>query len=191
MAEADREKWDRRHAAGPYGAGSPPDWLAEFAHEFPEGRRALDVATGTGRIALWLARFGFDVTAVDISPVGLEQLSKSARAASVTVRTVVADLERDLLPEGPWDLITCVAYLRRELFPAMRDRLVPGGLLICGLPTIRNLERHTRPPARFLIGENELLQLCAPLQIVYYREGWVDDRAVARVIARKPRPTEG
>jgi hypothetical protein len=51
---------------------------------------------------------------------------------------------------------------------------------------MRNLERHARPSARFLVEPNELLRLVAPLEIVAYREGWLDDRSLARVLARRP-----
>lgn len=186
MAEDDRARWDRRWAEQTHEHTTPPDWIGELESEFPKERRALDVACGAGRAALWLARRGFRVTAVDISPVGLARVEEVACAEGLRVETQALDLEREPLPEGPWDLISCIAYLQRDLFPAFRDRLAPNGLLVCGNATLRNLERHDRPPARFLLGENELLRLCAPLRIVYYREGWVGDHAVARVVARKP-----
>ena len=186
MADTDRERWDRRYAEGPNDEGDPPDWLAEFAAELPKDGRALDVAAGTGRVALWLARAGLEVTAVDVSPVGLERLADAARSEGLHVETVAADLEKVPLPQGPWNVVSCFAYLQRDLFPAMRDQLAPAGVFVSEISTIRNLERHERPPARFLLEENELLSLVAPLTLLYYREGWIDDRAVARVIARKP-----
>jgi SAM-dependent methyltransferase len=188
MAEDDQERWDRRWAERSHEHTTPPDWLAELEDELPKGGRVLDVAAGTGRIALWFARAGCRVTAVDVSPVGLERLSEAARGEGLEVETIVADLETAPLPEGPWDAITCFAYLRRDLFPAMRDRLTPGGLLICGMTTLRNLQRHERPPARYCVEPNELIRLCTPLEVVYYREGWIDDQALARIVARKASP---
>jgi SAM-dependent methyltransferase len=120
-----------------------------------------------------------------LSPVGLEQLAAVARSEELHVETIAADLEKAPLPPGRWDVISCFAYLQRSLFPAMRELLAPGGVLVGEISTVRNLERHERPSARFLLEENELLSLVAPLTIVYYQEGWIDDRAVARVIARK------
>jgi SAM-dependent methyltransferase len=186
MADTDREHWDRRYAERSHDEGNPPDWLAQFADDLPRDGRALDVAAGTGRVALWLARAGLEVTAVDVSPVGLEQLADAARSERLHVETVATDLEKAPLPQGLWNVVTCFAYLQRDLFPAMRDLLAPGGILISEISTIRNLERHERPPAGYLLEENELLSLIAPLTVLYYREAWIDDRAVARVIARKP-----
>jgi SAM-dependent methyltransferase len=188
MADEDRAHWDRRWGEAPPDKGDPPDWLAEFTGEFPAQGKALDVAAGMGRAALWLARAGLDVTALDVSPVGLGRLRESARDEGLEVETLVADLEVVALPRGPWQVVSCFAYLQRDLFPAIQDVLAPGGIFICEISTLRNLERHERPPARFLLEENELLRLCAPLSIVYYREGWIGDRARARVIARKPVP---
>ncbi len=186
----DRERWDRRHAERPYGDNATPDWLAEIEAELPKTGRALDVAAGTGRISLWLARARLRVTAVDVSPVGLQRLRDAANAEQLTVETIVLNLHESPLPEGPFDVITCFAYLQRDLFPAMQQRVAPGGLLICGMPTMQNLERHSRPPAPFLVHEGELRELCEPLQIVFYREGWFGERAAARVVAKRPPPGE-
>jgi SAM-dependent methyltransferase len=190
MAEQDRKHWDQRWGENLHNEGDPPDWLAEFAEELPQSGRALDVAAGRGRAALWLARTGLEVTAVDISPVGLEGLAEAARSQGLEVETVVADLEVTPLPQGPWEVVSCFAYLQRDLFPPMHEILAPGGLFLCEISTLRNLERHERPSARYLLEENELLRLCSPLSLVYYREGWISDRAVARVIARKRAPKE-
>jgi SAM-dependent methyltransferase len=188
MAEEDRAHWDRRWGENLHEEGDPPDWLAEFASELPESGRGLDVAAGAGRAALWLARRGLEVTAVDVSPVGLGRLAETARSEGLAVETLVTDLEVAPLPRGPWHVVSCFAYLQRDLFPAIREILAPGGIFLCEISTIRNLERHERPPARFLLKENELLRLCAPLSILYYREGWIGDRAIARVIARRAIP---
>lgn len=186
MARDDRERWDRRYASGEEAEPEPPDWLEALGDEIPSRGRALDVAAGTGRAALWLARRGLDVTAVDVSAVGLERCAARAHREGLSVETVASDLEQDPLPAGPWDVITCFHYLQRDLFPALRESLAAGGVLVCEIGTRRNLERHARPSARWLLEENELLRLCAPLSIVYYREGWIRDRADARVVARRP-----
>lgn len=184
MAEADRERWDRRYRTGSHTALEPPGWLAELDDELPWSGRALDVAAGAGRLALWLAERGLDTTAVDVSREAIDLCTANAEAADLSLSTLILDLEREALPSGPFALITCFYYLQRELFPVLRERLAPGGCLVCELPTRRNLERHAKPGSRFLLETNELLELVAPLELVYYREGWVEDRAVARAVAR-------
>ena len=59
-------------------------------------------------------------------------------------------------------------------------------MLACEIATLRNLERNPKPSRRFLLEPNELLRLCAPLEIVAYREGWHADRCDARLLARRP-----
>ncbi len=182
---SDRERWDRRYAAGEHGEGTEPEWLEELGDAIPRSGRALDVASGTGRASRWLARRGLGVLAIDVSPVGLALAREHARAAGLEIETREIDLLAEPLPEGPWDVITCLGYLKRDLFPSMREALAPGGLLVCGMATVRNLERHTRPPAAFLLDEGELPKLVAPFEVLWQREGWFGDRALARVVARK------
>ena len=141
------------------------------------------MAAGAGRVAVWLARRGLEVTALDVSPLGLEHCQRAARAAGVNVETQTLDLESEPLPAGPFSVISCFHYLQRDLFSAFRERLEPGGVLLCELATRRNLERHPRPGARFLLEPNELNTLCAPFELVYYREGWIGDHCLARAIA--------
>jgi tellurite methyltransferase len=186
VSEADRERWDRRWGSGEHAGLEPLAWLAEVADLLPDAGRALDVAAGAGRIALGLAARGLETTAVDVSPVALERLSRAAATRELAVVTRALDLEREPLPAGPFDVVTCVDYLQRDLFPALVQRLRPGGALLVEAATRRNLERHAKPSARFLLEPNELLARVAPLEVEVYREGWLDGRCVARVLARKP-----
>jgi SAM-dependent methyltransferase len=185
MSDADRAKWDERYRTK--GPESPA------AHEFligldlPPPGRALDVAGGAGRNAVWLARRGWRVTLVDISAEGLA-LAKAA-AGTLPLEVVCADLEREPLPAGPFDLIVSTYYLRRELFADFADRLSPGGLLVYVQPTRSNLQRHPHPSAAFLLEDGELPALAQGLTVVRCDEGWFRDgeseRHEARLVARK------
>jgi tellurite methyltransferase len=106
MADTDREKWDARYRAGDYGVGDPA-WLGEFEADVPKHGTALDVAAGSGRVSVWLARRGLNVTAIDISPVGLALAREAAADEGVKITTRVTDLEREPLPEGPYNLVAC------------------------------------------------------------------------------------
>lgn len=185
MAEADRERWDRIHREGGHADTSPPAWLAELGAELPRSGRALDVASGAGRLALFWAARGLETHAADISVEGLRRAHESAARARLELHTHALDLEWHPLPEGPFTAISCFHYLQRELFPKLAERLAPGGVLACEIATVRNLERNAKPSRRFLLEPNELLRLCAPLEIVAYREGWHADRCDARVLARR------
>src|SRR3954454_18883108 len=116
MAEADRHTWDARYRSGASQSQEPSGFLVALDDLLPCRGRALDVAGGTGRNALWLARRGLDVTLADISEVALGLASDRAIAAGVPLRTVAIDLEAEPLPPGPWELILCVNFLWRPLF---------------------------------------------------------------------------
>jgi tellurite methyltransferase len=186
MSGADRDRWDRIHAARGPGLAEPSSLLTAEADRLPRAGRALDVAGGSGRHALWLARRGLAVTLADVSPVALARAA--AEAGDLPLATVEVDLERQPLPAGPWDLILCFHYLQRSLFPALAGALAPGGLLLFCQPTERNLERHAKPSRRFLLAEGELARLIAdlPLEILHLAEGWsAEGRHEARLIARR------
>jgi len=191
MAEEDRARWDERYRAAGARIGDPALFLVGLDDILPRSRapgdrpRALDVAGGAGRNAIWLARRGLDVTLPDISPVALDLARAAAAAAGVTLHLVEVDLETAPLPTGPFDLIVAIDFLNRPLFGAFPAALAPGGLLVAGQPTRRNLARHAHPSARFLLEEGELLTLIGGLEVLRYEEGWFDDRHEARIVARR------
>jgi len=170
------EGWDRE----------PSPFLVSLDRILPSAGSALDVAGGPGRNAIWLAGRGLDVTLADFSEVALAMATARAHEAGVEVTTVHMDLAADPLPAGAWDVILCFHFLKRPLFPAMAAALAPGGLLAVESATVRNLERHPRPPRRFVVDEGEAPALVDGLDIVRYEEGWFDDRHVARIAARRP-----
>ena len=185
MAESDRIIWNQRYSQASAMESRPPDWLGEVERLLPRQGYALDIAAGAGRLAILLAGRGLDVLAVDISSAGLDLARQGALDQGSQIETMAVDLEVDSLPDGPFDLITCFNYRQRDLFPSIRERLKTGGSLLAEIAIVTNLERHAHPSRRYLAELGELRQDCAPLEILYYEEGWSGDRASARVLARK------
>ena len=134
MSAAERDKWDARYRDGAYeGRTHPTALLEECLPRIPRGR-ALDVACGAGRNALYLAANGFRVTALDISRVGLQRGRSSAAERGLDIEWLYADLDEDLesaLPAGPFELIVWVRYMHRTLMPLLIARLAAGGTLVC------------------------------------------------------------
>jgi SAM-dependent methyltransferase len=126
MAEADRRRWDARYVAHEPGLRQPSGSLVALADLLPQGGRALEVAGGTGRHALWLARRGLDVTLADISGVALELVRREAARAGLPLRTLAIDLEAEPLLPSRWDLILCVDFLWRSLLEAIPAAPAPG-----------------------------------------------------------------
>lgn len=110
--------------------------LAQVAATLPTGR-ALDVGCGEGGDAVWLARQGWEVEAIDISRTALERAGRAVEAAGVGGRVRLAryDLEHEL-PSGSYDLVSAQFFMSPIEFPRDRvlrdlaDRLAPGGVLL-------------------------------------------------------------
>jgi SAM-dependent methyltransferase len=188
MPDDDRTRWNERYREEIVLA-APSPFLSGLDAFLPRHGRALDVAGGSGRHALWLARRGLDVTLVDVSDVALERAARAAAAERLPLATIRADLARDPLPPGAWDLIVCIAFLHRPLFGAFPRALAPGGLLVFEHPTRSNLLRFPRPGRRHLLEDHELPRLVVGLEILRYEEGWLDrGRHDARLVARRPAP---
>ncbi len=127
--------WDERHAARePIESHEPDPTLADVAGALAPGR-ALDLAAGDGRNAIWLAARGWDVTAVDFSAVALERAAASADAAGVAVRWVNADLLEWRPEPRSFDLVALMfLHLppdeRRTVYAAAVEAVAPGGRLL-------------------------------------------------------------
>ncbi len=187
MSDFDREKWNRRYSDSPADPGEPEPALVALAERLPRRAKALDVAGGRGRHALWLASKGLQVTLADISSVALEIALAAAQERGLSLETVECDLETEPLPAGPWELIFSSYFLERRLFPQFPQLLAPGGLLVFIQPTLTNLERHPKPPADFLLQPGELATLVTGLEIESLDECWrANGRHEAQLIARRP-----
>ena len=105
-------------------------FLVENIELLPKGK-ALGVAMGSGRNAIYLAKTGFDVEGIDISPEAVNDALKSARKNGVTIRAQVADLEGNChIAKDTYDVIICFNYLQRSLIPQIREGLRKGGMVV-------------------------------------------------------------
>jgi SAM-dependent methyltransferase len=181
-----QEYWNQRYLEG--WSGEPTAFLLSIADLLPTSGRALDVAGGNGRNALWLGERGLETAVVDVSDEALGIALSSAADRGVDLTCLHADLRSGSLPAGPWDLILCSHYLQRDLFPLMVGSLAEGGVLACAIATVRNLERHPRPPREFVLDEEELPSLVGDLTVIRYDEGWFGDHHEAQIVARRAAP---
>jgi 2-polyprenyl-3-methyl-5-hydroxy-6-metoxy-1,4-benzoquinol methylase len=106
--------------------------------------RALDLACGAGRNAVWLAEQGWEVTGVDFSEVALEHARRLARSRRVEIEWVLADVLDWQPPSGAFDLVT-VLYLqlpageRSKVLARAASALAPGGTLLVIAHDLTNL----------------------------------------------------
>jgi SAM-dependent methyltransferase len=145
-----RDAWNTRYAGEELVWSLEPNrFVAEEAADLAPGR-ALDVACGEGRNAIWLARQGWDVVAVDFSSVGLDKARRLAGAAGVSVDWREADVTV-WDPPGEFDLVV-VSYLQlsQPELEAVFSRIVPsvasGGTIIVVGHDRRNLDEGVGGP---------------------------------------------
>ncbi|HTM07533.1 MAG TPA: methyltransferase domain-containing protein [Verrucomicrobiae bacterium] len=173
MALDDRKRWNERHAAHHGGDGHSKfleKVLASSAWVIPPGR-ALDVATGKGRNAIFLASKGFRVDAVDISAAALQDARKAARAEGRAIDFIEADLDHAELPRDAYDLVVNFNFLDRSLITPMKNALKTYGHIVFETYLIEQRELgHPKNPV-YLLNHNELLDHFRDFRILYYREG--------------------
>jgi len=125
----DAAHWDERYAAT---AIPPAPAVLALLESFEPGGRALDVGTGRGRHALWLAAKGWDVTALDFSAVGLDQARTAAgpEHEPAAITWVVADIREWTPDDASYDLVLC-AFIKLDppTFARLRSWLSPNGRL--------------------------------------------------------------
>jgi tellurite methyltransferase len=183
--------WDQRYLRGEHATKEPSPLLRTAIKSLKPGR-ALDIACGVGRHAIFLAEHGWHVTAVDSSRVGIEILQQRAREVGVTVEARVADLESGdfYIEPGTYDLICLFYYLQRDLFSTIRAGVTPGGTVVAAIHLNDGKEDAKPANPAFLLEPGELKQLFADWEITYYREGESDEGGhhhdTAYLIARKP-----
>ncbi len=131
----EREQWDERYRVDELiWKAEPNRFLVEEAAGLAPGR-ALDLACGEGRNALWLAERGWQVTAVDFSSVGLEKARRLASERGLELVLVEADVLEWEPPAASFDLVI-VMYLhlpagaRRRVQERAASALAPGATLL-------------------------------------------------------------
>jgi len=167
---------------------APASWLVDHVDLIPPGALVLDVASGTGRNGLSLARAGWRVHAVDRDAAALSRMSASALgdlAGQVTIEVLDLETQMPSLGHHRYGAVIVFNYLHRALMPLLVDAVAPGGVLIYETFTVNQDERgHPRNPA-FLLEEGELRRLVAPLDILRSREGEFGGRLIASIVAAR------
>ena len=161
----DRLKWNARYQTEQY-PQEPSEIVKKYA-TLARGKKALDIAAGNGRNAIFLADTGFRVDAIDIADMGLSLFSGRHRR----IYTMCADLDTYEIRTDYYDLIVNIKFLNRRLFPYIEAGLTPGGVLIFEtLMDISAPRQHPSDHADYYLRQNELLHAFLSLNILLYRE---------------------
>lgn len=155
-----------------------------------DGRRALDLACGAGRDAVFLALSGFETEAWDVLPDALARCRDLARRYGATVTTRQRDLESEPQSIGErFDLICVFNYLHRPLMGAIADAVRPGGLMVYETFVQPQREMFGKPRRdAFVLKAGELPEWFHGWRIIASRESLAGPRRfVASLIAQRPR----
>jgi len=187
MTAADRDRWQARWRQRRHTCLEPEPFLVRHIRWLHAGT-VLDVACGSGRNALFLARLGFATTGIDIAKIALVRLAACARAAGLPIATRCADLDAPEALEGlgPFDNLVVIRY---SPTPAQWQRLLarlrPGGvLLLCSFAPEDHFRFGTRP--EYCLWPEQLEPLLAGTRVLVHERfvqdgrplvGWVRERA--------------
>ena len=139
--------WDQRYSESGFAYGTEPnDFLKDHFKQIPYPGKVLCLAEGEGRNAVFLAKQGYQVTAVDQSIVGLEKAIKLAQANKVTITTIQADLAKYDLGVGEWDgIVSIAAHVPSTLRIDLHNRVIPAlknnGIFLLEAYTLEHLEK--------------------------------------------------
>ena len=197
----DAQEWDERYRQPGHWAGTDPaEFLIQVLPLLPRGL-VLDIASGEGHNALFLAAQEFQVFAVERSHVALEKCEASAQERGLPVRwasklsalhlhasgltLLEADLDALALPAAQFDVILCFKYLQRSLLPNLSRALRPHGVLVYETYTQahRQFAGGPRNPD-FLLRPGELRAAFSGMEILFYSE-LCAGKGMASLLARK------
>lgn len=128
--------WDERYSQDGYFYGTQPnDFLVSQFQKINPGGKVLCLADGEGRNSVFLAEKGYQVLAVDMSPVGLAKGSMLATERGVEIDTLCQDLAGFDMGDSQWDAVVSISAhtptpVRRALHEQLSRALAPGGVLI-------------------------------------------------------------
>ncbi|HTQ76222.1 MAG TPA: class I SAM-dependent methyltransferase [Burkholderiales bacterium] len=140
--------WDERYSSIEYAYGKTPnDFLAAHFSRIPRGN-VLSLAEGEGRNAVFLAKHGYSVTAVDSSIVGLKKAELLAKEHGVSIKLVHADLSGFDLGSGAWKGIISIfvplpSAVRKDLYRRLQGALESGGVFLLEAFTPDQIGRGT------------------------------------------------
>ena len=143
--------WNERYSIKEYYYGlEPNDFLAGHYNEIPEGR-VLEIGAGEGRNSVFLAKQGYEVTALDQSTVGLEKARKLAKDQGVEITTVEANLSEFEFDPDYWQGIIGIfchlpVALRKRVLRNCMHGLATGGVILLEAFTPSQLKYNTGGP---------------------------------------------
>jgi len=182
-----RNDWNERYRTKELVWTATPNQFVVAELEGSGPGRAIDVAAGEARNAVWLAEQGWDATAVDFSDVAMGKARELADARGVSITTAVVDVVTEALPGGPYDLVL-LAYLqlpepeRGSAIAHCVAAMAPGGTFLAVAHDAANLDGGYGGP-------QDPAVLASPADVVVHLDGLEIVRA--EVVERRVSTSDG
>ena len=176
MSQQDQIKWDKKYTENEklLGFREASPLLKQFL-PLTRGKKALDIACGTGRNTLYLAEKGFEVDALDISAVALQELTQQMDKITDLsfIHTQLVDLDSYTPPSSTYDVIIQSNFLDRRLIPLLASALTIGGVLVIETYMLDPDNEKRGANASYLLKAGELPSYFdAHYNILFYDEFW-------------------
>ncbi len=182
--------------------GQPSEEIRQMVDLLPPKARVLDLGCGEGRNAIFLAKNGFDVTAIDISTAGIQKLRRLAAEAEVPIYSEIADM-REFVFTAYYDLIIshgCLHLVERPdwlgLIRKFKHYTKPGGINVTVVFTdLLPPPNDLKDVCIGLFREGELAQLYSDWETILSRSYTFEDKhpgdithihPANKVVMRKP-----
>jgi len=188
MSGADRLRWDEVYGEMNNEPFPPPDpllfdYTPPIDDEDKAEHRALDLACGMGQNGLWLASQGYLVDLLDVSRIALLRAQAEATKRGLReLNLIPVDLDQHELPTSHYELVSVFRYLKRDLFPALRHTVRPGGRILYETFNRRYLQLVPKFNPAYLLEVGELVGYFADWNVLSYTE----DSHLSHIVAVKP-----
>ncbi len=195
-----KEVWNNKFSKHDFLYGTKPNmFIATQSKSFQRGSNVLCIGEGEGRNAIFLAKRGFEVSAVDASDVGLSKLEKRAKEENLDIKTYCEDLN-DFELNKKFDVIVASYFHiptneREKIFSKIESMLKDGGIFVAELFSTKQIPNSSGGPKDedllytkeefsnyFTLCEKEIKQLVTILDEGKGHQGEAD---VIRVFVRK------
>ncbi len=185
---SDAARWDRKYLRREHGNELAPDpLLVEYSDLFDSTHTVIDLACGTGRNAVHLAKLGCFTVALDCSQEALRRCQSLAQNTDVQIHSVAADLNESRLAAESADAIVCFNYLNFELADNIQAALKPGGLLMMKTFNQNFLNVNPRFNPNYVLKPGDLMATFDKLRIIELDDDCVpESKTKSFIIARKP-----
>lgn len=174
MSAADRHRWDQHYSQSQRSQYPAPDPILLQFTPVPtasERLRAVDIAGGLGQNGLWLAEQGYSVDIIDVSRVGLGRARSEMGLRNLrNVNLLQMDLDTLELNSATYEMVIVFRYLKRQLFPKIKQAVRSGGRVIYETFNTHYLEQVPDFNPDFLLEPDELATYFSDWKIIHYEE---------------------